>query len=557
MRHWYTIERGGVAAAAETSTASGTHGPIEDFDVVVVGAGFAGMYLLHLLRGAGFSTVVLEAADDVGGTWYWNRYPGARCDVRSIDYSYSFDLDLEQEWVWSEKYATQPEILRYAQHVADRFGLRRDIRFETRVAGATYDEGAACWTVTTEAGARLHARFYVMATGCLSTSKKPEIEGVDAFEGPTYHTGHWPHEGVDFTGLRVGVIGTGSSGIQSIPLIAEQAQHLTVFQRTPNYSIPAANGPNDPDELAAIKANYPAYREVNRRSFGGVDIELPTRSALAASPDERAEAFERGWSQGGIFALSALYNDLRTDLEANSHVADFVRSKIRHVVDDPDVAEKLCPTDYPLGTKRMCVDSDYFETYNRDNVRLVDIREDPLVRLTPQGIETASELFEFDAMVFATGFDAMTGTIVAVDVAGRDGLTIKQKWSEGPRTYLGLMVEGFPNFFTVTGPGSPSVLSNMMVSIEQHAEWITDCLVHLRDNDLRSIEATRESEDEWVLHVNEVASMTLYPLANSWYMGANVPGKPRVFLPYVGGVGPYRDICDEVVEHGYKGFALA
>ncbi len=538
------------------SARAGTSAGVEDVDVVVVGAGFAGMYLLHLLRGAGFDTVVLEAADDVGGTWYWNRYPGARCDVRSIDYSYSFDADLEQEWVWSEKYATQPEILRYAQHVADRFDLRRDIRFETRVAGATYDETSASWAITTEAGDRLCAPFYVMATGCLSTSKLPEIPGVDDFAGPTYHTGHWPHEGVDFTGKRVGLIGTGSSGIQSIPYIAAQAEHLTVFQRTPNYSIPAANGPNDPDELAAIKADYPAYREANRQSFGGVPLTLPTQSALDASDEERRAAFERGWNQGGIFALSAQYNDLRTDLEANGHVAEFVRSKIREVVDDPEVAEKLCPTDYPLGTKRMCVDSHYFETYNRDNVRLVDIRQDPLVGVTEAGIETESERFEFDAIVFATGFDAMTGTIVAVDVVGRDGLTIKQKWSEGPRTYLGLMVEGFPNFFTVTGPGSPSVLSNMMVSIEQHAEWITDCLVHLRDSQLRSIEATREAEDEWGAHVNEVASMTLYPLANSWYMGANVPGKPRVFLPYVGGVGPYRDICDGVVADGYRGFAL-
>lgn len=529
---------------------------VEELDVVVVGAGFAGMYLLHLLRGAGFTTTVLETADDVGGTWYWNRYPGARCDVRSIDYSFSFDPDLEQEWEWSEKYAAQPELLRYAQHVAERFDLRRDIRFETRVAAAKFDEGAGRWMVTTENGDRLSTQFYIMATGCLSTSKEPEIDGIGDYQGPIYHTGHWPHESVDFSGMRVGIIGTGSSAVQSIPIIAEQAAHLTVFQRTPNFSIPAANGPNDPEELAEIKARYADYREINRRSFGGVPIDLPTVSALDVSDEERTAAFEAGWGQGGIFALSALYTDLRTDIEANNHVAEFVRSKIREVVEDPEVAETLCPTDYPLGTKRMCVDSNYYQTYNRDNVRLVDIRSDPLRCLTAQGLDTDDESFAFDAIVFATGFDAMTGTIVAVDVEGRDGLSIKDKWAGGPRTNLGLMVNGFPNFFTVTGPGSPSVLCNMIVAIEQHVDWIGACLEHLRAEGYQTIEPTPDAEDDWVEHVNEVAELTLYPRANSWYMGANVPGKPRVFLPYVGGLAPYTDVCDEVAADGYRGFVL-
>jgi cation diffusion facilitator CzcD-associated flavoprotein CzcO len=545
-----------VSTGTDVSTDGRAETNIETFDVVVVGAGFAGMYLLHLLRSAGFRTTVLEAADDVGGTWYWNRYPGARCDVRSIDYSFSFDPDLEQDWEWSEKYAAQPELLRYAQHVADRFDLRRDIRFETRVSAAEFDESVGRWTVITEAGDQLSTQFYVMATGCLSTSKDPEIEGIGDFTGPIYHTGHWPHEGVDFTGMRVGIIGTGSSAIQSIPIIAEQAEHLTVFQRTPNFSIPAANGPNDPVELADIKSRYPEYREANRRSLGGVPIELPTISALEVSDEERTAAFEEGWAQGGIFALSALYTDLRTDIEANNHVADFVRGKIREVVEDPEVAELLCPTSYPLGTKRMCVDSHYYQTYNCDNVRLVDIRGDGIRRLTAEGIDTGSESFAFDAIVFATGFDAMTGTIVAVDVEGRGGQTIKDKWAQGPRTNLGLMVNGFPNFFTVTGPGSPSVLSNMIVAIEQHAEWIAARIEHLRSEGYQTIEPTLEAEDQWVEHVNEVADMTLYPLANSWYMGANVPGKPRVFLPYVGGLGPYIDICEEVVADGYRGFVL-
>ena len=527
-----------------------------EYDVVVVGAGFAGMYLLHLLRGHGFRTVVLEAAPDVGGTWYWNRYPGARCDVRSIDYSYSFDADLEQEWDWSEKYATQAEILRYARHVADRFDLRADIRFDTRVKGAVYDEGTGCWAVTTEEGDKLSAQFYVMATGCLSASKMPELPGIDDFIGDSYHTSRWPHEPVDFGGMRVGVIGTGSSAIQSIPLIAEQADHLTVFQRTPNFSVPASNGPNDPDEVAEIKAMYPDYRHRNRVSFVGVPLELPTVSALDVTDEERHATFESGWRQGGIFALSALYLDLRIDPVANGKVAEFVRNKIRAVVDDAEVAERLCPTDYPFGTKRLCVDSHYFETYNRDSVRLVDIRKQPITSITRQGLDTVDESFVFDAIVYATGFDAMTGAVVAVDIEGNDGLTIREKWADGPRTYLGLLVAGFPNFFTITGPGSPSVLSNMIVSIEQHVEWITDCLLHLRRHDLRTIETTVEAEGDWVRHVNDLASETLYPKANSWYMGANVPGKTRVFLPYIGGVGPYRQICDDVAAAGYRGCTL-
>ncbi len=529
----------------------------EQFDVVVVGAGFAGMYLLHRLRGLGFSTQVLETATGVGGTWYWNRYPGARCDVRSIDYSYSFDPTLEQEWEWSEKFATQPEILRYANHIADRYDLRRDISFETRVERATWDDGAGRWTISTDTGRTLSAQFYVMATGCLSSSKLPDIAGIERFGGATYHTARWPHEGVDFTGLRVGFIGTGSSGIQSIPIVAEQATELVVFQRTPNFSIPARNGVIPPEEVASVKARYRDYREEAKRSRGGQPRPLPEQGALEVSDQERLARYEAGWERGDLGGLLGAYNDLMVNEASNATVSEFIRSKIRGIVDDPATAELLCPKDHPFGTKRPCLDTNYYETFNRPNVRLVDLRSTPITTITETGIDTTSESFTFDAIVFATGFDAVTGAIVAVDIRGRDGLELRQKWADGPRTYLGLGIAGFPNFFTITGPGSPSVLSNMMVSIEQHTDWIADCLSTLREQKLTTIEANVDAEDEWVDHVNTVADATLFPKANSWYMGANVPGKPRVFLPYVGGVGTYREICDDVAAAGYKGFTLS
>jgi cation diffusion facilitator CzcD-associated flavoprotein CzcO len=532
-----------------------------DYDVVTVGAGFAGMYLIHRLRAAGMRHLVFEAADGVGGTWYWNRYPGARCDVESLDYSYSFSPELEQEWEWSERFATQPEILRYANHVADRFDLRRDIRFRTRVTAAHWDAEGRRWTITTDTGDTVTARYYVMASGCLSTTKLPEIPGIEHFAGATFHTGHWPHEGVDFTGMRVGVIGTGSSGIQSIPVMAREAAQLTVFQRTPNFSIPARNRPLDPAAVADRKADYRAYREAAKRSAGGVPRVVAEVSALEVDPDERTAAFEEGWDDGGFVGILGRYPDMMTDEAANDTAAEFVRRKIRSIVHDPAVAEALCPTNHPLGTKRPCLDTDYYATFNLPHVRLVDLRRTPIVDVTASSIVTgdvdgagATEVHEFDALVFATGFDAMTGTIVAVDITGTDGTTLKDAWAAGPRTYLGLCVAGFPNFFAVTGPGSPSVLSNMMVSIEQHVDWIADCLQALQENGTPVIEATREAQDQWVDHVNEVASMTLYPKANSWYMGANVPGKPRVFLPYVGGVGNYRLLCDEVAADGYRGF---
>jgi cation diffusion facilitator CzcD-associated flavoprotein CzcO/acetyl esterase/lipase len=527
-----------------------------DVDVVVVGAGFAGLCLLHRLRGSGFSAVVLESADDVGGTWYWNRYPGARCDIESVDYSFSFDPELQTEWQWSERYATQPEILRYLGHVADKHDLRRDIRFSTRVVSATWNGDASRWHVRTDGGDELRCRFYVMATGCLSQPKRLDVEGVDRFGGETYYTSRWPHEDVDFSGKRVAVIGTGSSGIQSIPIIGRQAAELTVFQRTPNFSRPAYNGPVTAEKRVAFDADPAAYREAARSSRAGVPSEPCLVRTFQDSEADRLAKYEAAYASGDLLAFGAAYADIGSNPEANEAVCEFMRAKIRSIVRDPETAETLCPKDHFYGTKRPCLDTDYYETYNLPHVRLVDLRKDPIRTITEKGIDTASRSFEFDAIVFATGFDAMTGAIVAVDITGRDGVALADKWADGPKTYLGLTTTGFPNFFTITGPGSPSVLSNMAVSIEQHADWVGRCLVHMREQRLDVIEPTPTAEAGWVQHVNDCGDITLYPRANSWYMGANVPGKPRVFLPYVGGVDRYRKTCDEVVSRDYLGFAF-
>ena len=528
---------------------------LERVDAVVVGAGFAGLYMLHRLRGLGCSARVYEGGDGVGGTWYWNRYPGARCDVESMDYSYSFSDELQQQWRWTERYASQPEILRYINHVADRFDLRRDISLSTRVTSAVFDEATSRWTVETDRGERVSARFCIMATGCLSNAQVPKLPGLDSFQGRRYHTGHWPHEGVDFTGQRVGVIGTGSSAIQSIPLIAQQAAHLYVFQRTPNFSVPARNAPLDPEFERRVKADYATFRRQARESRVGFVVERSEASALAVPDEEREREYEKRWGRGGL-GFTATYVDLLTSQEANDTAAEFCRAKIRALVRDRGVAELLVPRDYPVGTKRMCVDTDYYATFNRDNVTLVDIRTAPIEAITPRGLRTRGAEYTVDSLVFATGFDAMTGALLAVDIRGRGGRTLREAWAEGPRTYLGLAVAGFPNLFTITGPGSPSVLSNMIVSIEQHVDWIADCLVYLRAHGREVVEATADAQEAWVAHVNEVGNTTLYPRAASWYMGANVPGKPRIFMPYIGGVWTYRQKCDAIAAEGYEGFAL-
>lgn len=526
-----------------------------DCDVVIVGAGFSGLYLLHRLRGLGFSTRVFEKGSDVGGTWYWNRYPGARCDVESMQYSYSFSEELQQEWNWTERFSAQPEILEYAGHVADRFDLRRDIDFDTSVTSARFDEGQRRWTVETDSGEKVTARFCIMATGCISTAQTPDIEGLPDYHGATYHTGHWPHEGIDFTGQRIAVIGSGSSGIQTIPVVAEQAAHVTVFQRTPNYSLPSQNGPMTDEYARSWKDNYAALREEQRHTAKGNIRELNNESALKVTEERRAEMYQKRWDIGGAAFLSS-FNDLLVNKDANETAAEFVRNQIRTMVKDPETAELLAAKDYPIGTKRICIDSGYYETFNRDNVELVDISDTPIERMTPNGLVADGRAFEFDSIIFATGFDAMTGTLFKVDLQGRGGATLPKKWDAGPRTYLGLMTTGFPNLFMITGPGSPSVLSNMMVSIEQHVDFVVDSIVHMRDENLEIMEAQLDAEDNWVEHVNEVAHTTLFPLAASWYMGANIPGKPRIFMPYIGGVGRYRKICDEVVAEGYKGFSF-
>jgi cyclohexanone monooxygenase len=529
----------------------------EAYDVVVVGAGFAGMYMLHQLRKQGFSVRIYEQGGDVGGTWYWNRYPGARCDVESMQYSYSFSDKLQQEWDWSERYAPQPEILRYANHVADRFDLRPDIQLNTRVDGAVFDQNANTWSVATSDGKAVRARYVVLATGCLSNARMPEIKGLADFKGKVYHTGHWPHEPVDFSGLRVGVIGTGSSGIQSVPVIAEQASHLTVFQRTANFSIPARNAALTAEEREAFRANYPEIRRFAREEArNGIYTELPDRGALDDGDNERRAKYEARWQRGGL-TFMAVYNNLALDKAANETAANFVREKIAEVVKDPQTAKLLQPNNHPIGSKRICIDTEYFATFNRPNVTLVDIRSNPIEEITANAVRTGGKDYEVDALVLATGFDAMTGSVAKIDIRGRHGQTLNQKWAEGPKTYLGLMSAGFPNLFIITGPGSPSVLSNMMVSIEQHVDWITDAIAYMRNCGLATMEADKGAEEQWVDHVNEVAHTTLYPQANSWYMGANIPGKPQIFMPYIGGVGVYRQICNEVAAKGYEGFGLS
>ncbi len=527
-----------------------------DVDVVIVGAGFSGLYMLHRVRQLGLTARVFEAGDGVGGTWFWNRYPGARVDIESLEYEYSFSPELAEEWSWSERYATQPELLRYLNFVADRFDLRRDIQLETRVTSAHFDERTARWAVATDRGETVSARYCVMATGCLSVPKEPDFPGVDSFKGPTWHTGRWPKEGVDFTGQTVGVIGTGSSAIQSIPQIAAQAKHVYVFQRTPNFSVPAHNGPVPAEVLAEHKANRLAQREEAKTLGFGIRMVRPQETLAAdVSEEERRAAYEERWAYGG-FALLGAYADLIVDPKANETAAEFVRGKIRSIVKDPAVAETLSPKSFPIGTKRLCVDTDYYATFNRDNVTLVDVAKAPIQAITPTGVRTADADYAVDALVFAIGFDAMTGAISKIDIRGRGGVPLADKWAEGPKTYLGLAVAGFPNLFVVTGPGSPSVLCNMALAIEQHVDWIADCIGWMGERQLGAIEATAEAEDAWVAHVNEVADMTLYPQANSWYIGANIPGKPRVFMPYIGGFGVYRDKCDEVAAKGYEGFAL-
>ncbi|WP_237166002.1 flavin-containing monooxygenase [Mycolicibacterium peregrinum] len=541
-----------TAQSAPSGTAEKTPAAV---DVVVVGAGFAGLYALHRFRRQGLSVRVFEAADGVGGVWYWNRYPGARCDVESVDYSYSFDKDLEQEWNWTEKYATQPEILAYLNHVADRFDLRRDISFGTRVTDMVLDENALRWEVRTDRGDVVSARFCILAVGPLSNANIPAIDGLEWFAGEVYHTAHWPHEGVDFTGKRVGVIGTGSSGIQAIPCIARQAEQLIVFQRTPNYSVPAGNIPLDDETRAAQKAGYAERRRLSMLSGGGSPHQPHPKSALEVSADELQQTYERRWELGGVLFSKAFPDQLVT-IEANDTARLFWEQKVRAVIDDPAVADVLIPKDHPIGAKRICTDDNYFQTFNRDNVSLVNLRATPIERIDRSGIDTTDAHYDVDALVLATGFDAMTGSVQKLNVVGRGGRTLNEAWAEGPATYLGLGVPGFPNVFNIAGPGAPSVLANMVLHSELHLNWVADAIAYLDAHGAPAIEAREDATAEWVAECTRRAAGTLMPQANSWYLGANIPGKPRVFMPFVGGFGVYGEIIAEVAAAGYKGFDI-
>ena len=539
-----------------------------EFDAIIIGAGFAGMYQLHKLREMGLNAVVFERGPEVGGTWYWNRYPGARCDITSLDYSYSFDEQLQQEWEWSEKFATQPEILEYAKHVADRFSLRDDIRFGSAVIGAQWDEAAARWSVdvvTSDDSGRprqdtdpvsFSATYLIFAVGNLSSAHTPRIEGLESFEGRLLHSAEWPKERIDFTGRRVGVIGTGSSGIQIVPLVAEEAETLHVFHRTPNFSLPANNRPLDPGEVLERKSEYAQYRERAKYSFTGVPVPVPTQSVFEVTEEERERVFQAAWDSGRYGALLASYTDLSTDAAANDLAAEFIRRKVRAIVQDPEIADVVEPRGNYFGTKRSCLDSRYYEMFNRPNVVLHDLARNPLTQIVPKGVQIGADVHELDDLILATGFDAMTGSILAIDPVGVDGVPLSEAWSAGPYTYLGVASHGFPNLFFLTGPGSPSVLSNMIVSIEQHVEWVSDLISYARANQRREVQPHRESQTDWMRTVHDEAAATLYMSGNSWYLGANIPGKPRVFMPYVAGVGKYREIAERESAASYPGFSI-
>jgi cyclohexanone monooxygenase len=526
-------------------------------DIVVIGAGFGGMYAHYRFRQLGLSVFGFEQGTDVGGTWYWNRYPGARCDVESVDYTYTFSRELLEEWQWSERFSTQPEILEYASYVADKFDLRRDIKFESKIVSAKYDEAANLWTVKTDKGDAITCHYLVATVGCLSVPKDPDFEGLDSFKGKWVQTGAWPKEGVDWAGKNVLVIGTGSSAIQTIPEVAKTAKHLTVFQRTANFSVPAGNGPLPDHRQKEVFADYPGYLEKLKKTRGGQLWEMQTDSVAADfSEDEQQKRLRQAWELGR-WNIQGCFRDIMQNEDANRLAAEFVHARIRETVKDPVTAEKLLPKNHPLGSKRMCLDTDYFETFNRPNVDLVDINEEPIVRITETSLQTSKQHYPADLIIFAIGFDAMTGPIVNLGIEGRGGLSLKQAWSEGPESYLGLAMPGFPNLFTVNGPSSPSVLTNMIVSIEQHVDWIANSIESLREKGIDRIEARRDATHAWAEHTEEVAGYTLFPKANSWYMGANVPGKPRLFLAYLGGFDNYAARCDAIAANDFEGFDLA
>ena len=528
------------------------------FDVIVVGAGFAGLYAVHRLRDEmGLSVQALEMGTDVGGTWYWNRYPGARCDIESVHYSYSFSDDLHKEWTWSERYAAQPEILRYLQYVADRFDLRRSFKFETKVTAMRWDEATSLWHVTTDDGATITARFVVTGVGNVSVAHVPDFPGHEKFKGTVYHTSTWPHEGVDFTGKRVAIIGTGASAIQAIPLIAKEAAHLTIFQRTPNYVGPLRNEPLKTEKMEEARSKYPALRKAARNHYIGVPYEFTAMTADSVPADERKKIYDKAWADGGFHVLMSTFGDILIDKGANETVADYVRDRIREEVEDPKVAEMLCPTDHFYGTKRPTFGTGYYETFNRSNVTLVDLRETPITEFFDGGIRTGDAQYDVDVVVFATGFDAITGPLLKLNITGRNGVTLGERWADGPHSYLGIATHGFPNLFTITGPQSAVALYNNPLAIEDHVEFVSDMIKYMDARGYTTMEANAVAESDWGKFVLDMADQTLFPQTRSWYMGDNVPGKPHVCMIYVGGAPEYRKICTDIAADGYRGFTLA
>ena len=533
-------------------------GALETFDVAVVGAGFSGLYMLHKARRMGLAAVVFETGDDVGGTWYWNRYPGARCDVESLFYSYSFDRKLAAEWDWTERYAAQPEILEYARHVCERYGLRPFIRFNSKISSVDFIDSDNVWRLETASGEAVLAQFVVMATGPLSVPKKPHFKGEERFRGEMYHTGLWPHHDVSFDGKRVAVIGSGASGIQAATAVSPVAGSLHVFQRGAHYSIPAWNRPLTDEDRAGFRENFEDLMAQRRQSFMGIILDTNPatfRKGCNLSAEDRHAQLESRWNQGGLL-FNMAFSDTTLNAETNFEIAEFVRNKIRSIVRDPETADTLCSMHFPIGTKRTCVDTGYYEIYNRPNVHLVDTRKTPIREFTDDGLVAGDREHAFDIVIVATGFDAMTGALLAAGITGRGGRKLADEWKDGASTYLGLAMSGFPNLFTITGPGSPSVFTNMFVSFELHVEWITDCIGYMRRRNHRRIEADRHAQDNWTSGVAELVEDTLYPQADSWWIGANIAGKPRRFLAFTAGHKDYSDICRNVMETGYTGFNL-
>jgi cation diffusion facilitator CzcD-associated flavoprotein CzcO len=525
------------------------------YDVVVIGAGFSGLFLLYRLRGLGLSVKVLERGDGIGGTWFWNRYPGARCDIESMQYSFQFSEELQQEWEWSERYSSQSEILEYAEHIVDRFELRDDIQLSTNISSVRFNESSQSWTIYSDRDENFDAQFLILATGCLSQPNWPKLEGLDSFGGNIYHSAEWPHHPIDFTGRRVGVIGSGSSAIQLIPVVAEQADSMTVFQRTANYSIPGHNRRLDPVEVKQIKSDYAGLRGRAKNTPRGVAFLKPQKLAANSTREEMIADFEWRWQYGGLAFLEG-FSDLGINANFNEVAAEFVKEKIRAIVKDEKTAERLCPTNI-IGGKRLCVDTHYFETYNSPDVELVDVNSTAIEKVIKQGVMAGERHFELDDLIIATGFDAISGALLNIDIVGKDGVTLQSQWDSGPKSYLGLTMAGFPNLFTITGPGSPSVLTNMLCSIEQHVEWITECLDYMQENQHSTIEASTEAEENWWAHVQEAAAQVLRSKTRSWYNGSNIENKADVFMPYVGGFHNYSKYCDNSVKKGYEGFIFS